>query len=79
MISLFTLAIQEKISLYKLYRVVYPYPTFSSGILKVADAFLRDTLTGLRTELPTFLLHRWVRPVGGRVQEAGGQAGAVRS
>ncbi|NNJ11170.1 hypothetical protein EKD04_012570, partial [Chloroflexales bacterium ZM16-3] len=61
MISLFTLAIQERISLYRLYRVVYPYPTFSSGVQKVADAFLRDTLTGLRTELPTYLLHRWAR------------------
>lgn len=62
MISLFTLAIQERISLYKLYRLVYPYPTFSSGMLKVADAFLRDTLTGLARELPTYLLHRWAKP-----------------
>jgi pyruvate/2-oxoglutarate dehydrogenase complex dihydrolipoamide dehydrogenase (E3) component len=62
MISLFTLAIQESISLYKLYRVVYPYPTFSSGIQKVADAFFRDTLTGLRGELTTYLRYRWARP-----------------
>jgi dihydrolipoamide dehydrogenase len=62
MISLFTLAIQERISLYKLYRVVYPYPTFSSGIQKVADAFLRETLTGLRGELRTYLRYRWARP-----------------
>ena len=62
MISLFTLAIQEGISLYKLYRVVYPYPTFSSGIQKVADAFLRETLTGLRGELLAFLRYRWARP-----------------
>lgn len=53
MISLFTLAIQEGISLYTLYRVVYPYPMFSSGIQKVADIFLRETLTGLRRELGT--------------------------
>jgi pyruvate/2-oxoglutarate dehydrogenase complex dihydrolipoamide dehydrogenase (E3) component len=62
MISLFTLAIQEGISLYKLYRVVYPYPTFSSGVQKVADAFLRETLTGLRGELLAFLRYRWSRP-----------------
>jgi pyruvate/2-oxoglutarate dehydrogenase complex dihydrolipoamide dehydrogenase (E3) component len=62
MISLFTLAIQEKISLYKLYRVVYPYPTFSNGIQKVADTFLRETLTGLRGELGTFLRYRFARP-----------------
>jgi dihydrolipoamide dehydrogenase len=62
MISLFTLAIQEGISLYKLYRVVYPYPTFSNGVQKVADAFLRETLTGLRGELAAFLRYRWARP-----------------
>lgn len=62
MISLFTLAIQEGLSLYKLYRVVYPYPTFSSGIQKVADAFLRATLTGLRGELFAYLRYRWARP-----------------
>jgi dihydrolipoamide dehydrogenase len=61
MISLFTVAIQEGISLFKLYRVVYPYPTFSSGIQKVADAFLRDTLTGLRGELAAFLRFRWAQ------------------
>ncbi|RRR69190.1 MAG: NAD(P)/FAD-dependent oxidoreductase [Candidatus Viridilinea halotolerans] len=63
MITLFTLAIQEGISLYKLYRVVYPYPTFSSGIQKVADAFLRTTLTGLRDELTTYLRYRLARPM----------------
>ncbi len=62
MISLFTLAIQEGISLYKLYRVVYPYPTFSSGVQKLADAFLRETLTGLRGELAAYLRYRWARP-----------------
>ncbi|MEN9934158.1 MAG: hypothetical protein RLZZ387_737 [Chloroflexota bacterium] len=64
MISLFTLAIQERISLYKLYRVVYPYPTFSSGIQKVADAFLRETLPHLRGELGVYLRYRWARPAG---------------
>jgi pyruvate/2-oxoglutarate dehydrogenase complex dihydrolipoamide dehydrogenase (E3) component len=62
MISLFTLAIQERISLYKLYRVVYPYPTFSSGIQKVADAFLRETLPKLAAEIPAYLRYRWARP-----------------
>ncbi len=45
MISFFTLAMSQKISLYKIYRLVFPYPTFSSGILKVADFFMRETLT----------------------------------
>lgn len=61
MISLFTLAIQEGISLYKLYRVVYPYPTFSSGIQKVADAFLRETLPQLPRELISYGMYRWRR------------------
>ena len=62
MISLFTLAIQEGISLYKLYRVVYPYPTFSSGIQKVADAFLRETLPNIRSEVTIYARYRWARP-----------------
>ncbi len=74
MISLFTLAIQEGISLYKLYRVVYPYPTFSSGIQKVADAFLRETLTGLRGELGAYLRYRRARP---RVMAPGRPAGQI--
>jgi hypothetical protein len=62
MISLFTLAISEQLSLYKLYRIVYPYPTFSSGIQKVADAFLRETLPQLKQELATYLRYRWAKP-----------------
>lgn len=63
MISLFTLAIQEGLSLFKLFRVVYPYPTFSSGIQKVADTFLRETLPNLRRELGAYLRYRWAKPV----------------
>lgn len=58
MISFFTLAISQRISLYKIYRLVYPYPTFSSGILKVADFFMRETLTNLGKELGAFLKYR---------------------
>ncbi len=64
MISFFTLAIQERISLYRLYRIVYPYPTFSSGIQKVADTFLRDTLTGLPGELCAYLRYRLAKSKG---------------
>lgn len=73
MISLFTLAIQEGISLFTLYRVVYPYPTFSSGIQKVADAFLRETLTGLRSELGAYLRYRWARPEATSARRPAGQ------
>lgn len=59
MISFFTLAMSQKISLYKIYRLVYPYPTFSSGILKVADFFMRETLTNLGKEIAAYLKYRF--------------------
>ena len=65
MISFFTLAVNQKISLYKIYRLVYPYPTFSSGILKVADYFMRDTLTNIRQELSAYLRYRFASPKSG--------------
>lgn len=51
MISLLTLAISARISLYKLFRLVYPYPTLSLGIQKLADRFVRETLSQLPSEL----------------------------
>lgn len=62
MISFFTLAMSQKISLYKIYRLVYPYPTFSSGILKVADFFMKDTLSNLGRELKAYLKYRFAKP-----------------
>jgi dihydrolipoamide dehydrogenase len=62
MISFFTLAMSQKISLYKIYRLVYPYPTFSSGILKVGDFFMRETLTNLLNEIGAYLRYRFARP-----------------
>ncbi len=62
MISFFTLAISQKISLYKIYRLVFPYPTYSSGILKVADFFMRDTLPNLGKELAAYMKYRFVKP-----------------
>lgn len=62
MISFFTLAISQKISLYKIYRLVFPYPTYSSGILKVADFFMRDTLPNLGKELTAYLKYRFAKP-----------------
>lgn len=63
MISFFTLAISQKVSLYQLYRLVYPYPTYSSAILKVADTFMRETLPNLRSEIGAYLRYRFARPV----------------
>jgi dihydrolipoamide dehydrogenase len=61
MISFFTLAISQKISLHKIYRLVYPYPTFSSGILKVADFFMRATLPNIGKEIIAFLKYRFAK------------------
>jgi pyruvate/2-oxoglutarate dehydrogenase complex dihydrolipoamide dehydrogenase (E3) component len=61
MISFFTLAISQKISLHKIYRLVYPYPTFSSGILKVADFFMRDTLPNLGKEIAAYVKYRFAK------------------
>ena len=63
MISFFTLAMSQKISLYKIYRLVYPYPTFSSGILKVGDFFMRETLTNIQKEIGAYLRYRFARPI----------------
>lgn len=60
-ISFFTLAMSQKISLYKIYRLVYPYPTYSSGILKAADFFMRETLTNLKGEISAYLRYRFAR------------------
>jgi len=62
MISFFTLAMSQKISLYKIYRLVYPYPTYSSGILKVADFFMRETLPNLGREIAAYLKYRFAKP-----------------
>ncbi|MBI3163546.1 MAG: NAD(P)/FAD-dependent oxidoreductase [Chloroflexi bacterium] len=62
MVSFFTLAISQRISLYKIYRLVYPYPTFSSGILKVADFFIRDTLPNLGKEIAAYMKYRFAKP-----------------
>ena len=61
MISFFTLAMSQKISLYKIYRLVFPYPTYSSGILKVADFFMRETLPNLGKELGAYLKYRFAK------------------
>ncbi len=51
MISFFTLALSEGISLYTLFRLVYPYPTHAGAIQKVADQYVRETLPAFHTEL----------------------------
>lgn len=62
MISLFTLAMTQGISLYKLYRIVYPYPTYSNAIGKAADTWMRETLPNMSSEVTAYLRYRLARP-----------------
>ncbi len=58
MISLLTLAVYQGLSLYKLSGLIYPYPTFSEGIKKLADKFTLETLPKLPQELGAYLSYR---------------------
>lgn len=55
MISFFTLAITEGVSLYKLFRLVYPYPTLSGAVQKIADQYGRETLPHLPAEVWVYM------------------------
>jgi len=55
MISFFTLAISKGVSLYTLFRLVYPYPTLSGAIQKVADQYVRETLPTFHKEVVDFV------------------------
>lgn len=62
MLSLLTLAIARGISLYTIYQVVFPYPSYSEGIKKAADAYLRATLPNIRAEITAYLRYRLAAP-----------------
>jgi len=51
LITVFTLAIDEKISLWKLRRLIYAYPTYSLLVKKVADNFLTEQLKNLKADV----------------------------
>ncbi len=55
MISFFTLAITERVSLYKLFRLVYPYPTLSGAVQKIADQYVRETLPHVPAEVWAYM------------------------
>jgi pyruvate/2-oxoglutarate dehydrogenase complex dihydrolipoamide dehydrogenase (E3) component len=62
MLSLLTLAIARRISLYTIYQIVFPYPSYSEGIKKAADAYLRATLPNIGAEIAAYLRYRLARP-----------------
>jgi dihydrolipoamide dehydrogenase len=59
MISLLTLAVNKRISLYQLANIVFPYPVLSEAIKKLADQFVFATLPKLPQELLSYLRHRF--------------------
>ena len=63
MLSLLTFAVNQRISLYKLSNLVFPYPVLSEAIKKIADQFVFATLPKLPKEFASYLSYRWRSPV----------------
>ncbi len=61
LITPLTMAVDRKISLLRLSRLVYAYPTFAAIIGAAGDEFARATLPYLRREAAAFVRHRWRR------------------
>jgi dihydrolipoamide dehydrogenase len=59
MISLLTLAVNKRVSLYQLANIVFPYPVLSEAIKKLADQFVFATLPKLPRELLAYLRYRF--------------------
>jgi pyruvate/2-oxoglutarate dehydrogenase complex dihydrolipoamide dehydrogenase (E3) component/uncharacterized membrane protein YdjX (TVP38/TMEM64 family) len=57
LISIFTLAIDQKISLWRLQKLIYPYPTYSLLIKKAADQFIGQQLSTLKQDLLQVVKH----------------------
>ena len=66
MITIFTLAISRGLTLYSLYRLVFPYPTLAEGLKKAADAYVRETLPHLPAEVGAYLRYRFAKPRRGK-------------
>ena len=59
MIPLLTLAIQRRIPLWSLSRLVLPYPILSEALKQITDDFMFEAIGSLRTEAALYLRHRW--------------------
>ena len=62
LIGMLTLAMSRRVSMYKLSRLVFAYPTFAAAIGKAADEFAFATIGGMRAELFAYAKHRFARP-----------------
>lgn len=55
LIALFTLAIDEKISMWKLQKLIFAYPTYSLVIKKAGDKFVANQFGSLKTDIKNLL------------------------
>lgn len=62
MIPILSYAVNNRVSMYKLSDLVFPYPTLSESIKKAADSFKFATLANLKNELGTYLRYRLSSP-----------------
>lgn len=60
-LPLLTFAVQRRVSLLRIQRMVHAYPTFAGAIGAVADEFARRTLPNLRAEAVAYGRYRWAR------------------
>lgn len=60
-VATLTQAIEQGVSLFRLSRRAYAYPTFTSILGKAGDVFTRSTLTNLKTEISVYLRFRFRR------------------
>jgi pyruvate/2-oxoglutarate dehydrogenase complex dihydrolipoamide dehydrogenase (E3) component/uncharacterized membrane protein YdjX (TVP38/TMEM64 family) len=51
MLSFFTLAMHNKNSMWKLNKIIYPYPSYSLAIKKASDLFLSETLRTVKADI----------------------------
>lgn len=65
LLAVFTLAIDEKISLWKLQRTIFAYPTYSLVIKKAADYFVGSQLASLKTDLKKLFLRQLPKLIAG--------------
>lgn len=62
MLPLLSFLVNKRKSLYRLYNMVFAYPTHSEAIKKATDQFVFAALPALPRELLTYLRYRWRRP-----------------
>lgn len=56
LITVLTLAIEQKISMWKLQKLIFAYPTYSLIIKKAADQFFARQITDLKTDLKNLII-----------------------